>query len=210
MFLRSVAGAGGTSRVGAAGPTADFASSWGGDAIVSVRIDPVNRNDLWMHRLSDGSDTRLAVNTPFNESHGKVSPDGRWLAYVTDQSGRDDVWIAAFPSCQTRRLASTAGGTAPQWGKGGTELFYLSPEQQLNVVSIGGGPDAVDVSAPHALFQMPTLASEGRLLMPTANNYLAAPDGERFLAAVSARDPTLPPISIVVNWPAVVNRGPSR
>ena len=126
MFVRAVAGAGTVSRVGSAESMPDFASSWIGDWVVSVRIDPVNRNDLWLHRMSDGSDTRLSVNTTFNESHGKVSPDGRWLAYVTDQSGRDEVWVATFPSGETRRQVSTAGGTAPEWGEGGKELFYLS------------------------------------------------------------------------------------
>jgi len=160
--------------------------------------------------MSDGSDTRLPVNTEFNESHGKVSPDGQWLAYVTDQPGRDEVWIARFPSGETRRQVSTAGGTAPQWSKGGTELFYLSPDRHMMAVSIAAGHDGMDVGVPRALFQMPNLVAEGRVLMPTANNYVAAPNGERFLGAVSAHDPNLPPISIMVNWPAVVNRRSSR
>lgn len=210
MFVRPIAGAGGVSRVGTAGLVPDFASSWIGDAIVSVRIDPVNHNDLWVHRISDSSDTRLPVNTAFNESHGKVSPDGQRLAYVSDQSGRDEVWIATFPSGEARRQVSTAGGTAPQWGKGGRELFYLSPGRELMIASMAGGPGGVAVADPRALFQMPNLVTEGQVLMPTSNNYLVAPDGERFLAAVSARDPNLPPISIVVNWPALVNRGQSR
>jgi serine/threonine protein kinase/Tol biopolymer transport system component len=210
MFVRAVAGAGTVSRVGSAEPMPDFASSWVGDSVVSVRIDPVNRNDLWMHRMSGGSDTRLSVDTAFNESHGKVSPDGQWLAYVTDQSGRDEVWIATFPSGDMRRQVSTTGGTAPQWGKGGKELFYLSPGRNLLAASIAGGHGGVDLGAPRALFQMPNLVAEGRVLTPTSNNYLATPDGERFLAAVSARDPNLPPISIVVNWSALLNRGQSR
>lgn len=209
MFVRSVAGADGVARVGAGG-VPDFASSWIGDSVVSVRIDPVNRNDLWMHRMSDGSDTRLPVNTAANESHGKVSPDGQWLAYQTDQSGRDEVWIARFPSGEARRQVSATGGTAPQWGNGSNELFYLSPGQQLMVASIAGGRGGVDLGPSRMLFQMPNLVAEGRVLMPTSNNYIAARDGERFLAAVSPRDPNLPPIAIVVNWPAVVNRSQSR
>jgi Tol biopolymer transport system component len=205
MFVRSVIGAGSLTRVGSAEPQPDFASSWIGDTVVSVRVDPVNRNDLWMHRMSDGTDTRLPVNTAFNESHGKLSPDGRWVAYVTDQSGRDEVWIATFPSGETRRQVSTAGGTAPQWGKGGKELFYLSPARHLMVASMPSGPSGPDGGAPRVLFQMPNLVMEGRVLMPTSNNYVAAPDGERFLAAVSARDPNLPAISIIVNWPALLH-----
>lgn len=205
MFVRAVAGAGAVSRVGSAESVPDFASSWSDDSVVSVRIDPVNRNDLWLHRMSGGSDTRFSLNTSFNESHGKVSPDGQWLAYVTDQSGRDEVWIASFPSGEARRQVSSTGGTVPQWGKAGRELFYLSPDRHLMAATVTGGRGGADLSAPHALFQMPILVAEGRVLMPTSNNYFAAPSGERFLAAVSARDPNLPPISIVVNWPALLN-----
>jgi serine/threonine protein kinase len=205
MFVRAVAGAGTVSRVGSAESMPDFASSWIGDWVVSVRIDPVNRNDLWLHRMSDGSDTRLSVNTTFNESHGKVSPDGRWLAYVTDQSGRDEVWIATFPSGETRRQVSRAGGTAPEWGDGSKELFYLSLDRHVMAASISahGG---VDIGAPNGLFRMPNLIAEGQVLMPTATNYVVTRDGRRFLAAVSAPDPNASPLNIVVNWPAALNR----
>jgi serine/threonine protein kinase/Tol biopolymer transport system component len=201
MFVRAVAGSSTVSRVGAAESLPDFASSWIGDWVVSVRIDPINRNDLWLHRISDGSDTRLLVNTTFNESHGKVSPDGRWLAYVTDQSGRDEVWIATLPSGEMRRQVSTAGGTAPEWGEGSKELLYLSPQRRVMVASIGGH-DGVDIGAPSGLFQMPNLIVEGRLLTPTSNNYVVTRDGRRLLAAVSTPDPNASPINILVNWPA--------
>ena len=176
-------------------------------AILGVRIDPVNHNDLWIHRTSGGTDTRLSVDTTFNESHGRVSPDGHWIAYVTDQLGRDEVWIATLPSCETRRRVSTAGGTAPEWGEGGKELFYLSSDRHLMAASIDDGPGGASIGAPKALFRMPNLIAEGRLLMPTSNNYVATGDGRGFLAAVAAPDPNAPPLSIVVNWPAVLDRG---
>ncbi len=71
---------------------------------------------------------------------------------------------------------------------------------------VAAGQTGVNVGTPKALFQMPNLIEEGRLLMPTSNNYLATPDGRRFLAAVRARDPNAPPISVVVNWLAVPSR----
>jgi Tol biopolymer transport system component len=183
---------------------ADFASSWIGDSVVSVRIDPTNRNDLWIHRMSGSSDTRLSINTASNESQGKVSPDGRWLAYVTDQSGRDEVWIATFPSGEPRRQVSTAGGTAPDWGEGSKELFYLSPDRHVMAASMS---ERGEIGAPTALFQMPNMIAEGGLLMPTANNYVVTRDGRRFLAAVSAPNSNASPVNIVVNWPAALNRG---
>jgi serine/threonine protein kinase/Tol biopolymer transport system component len=206
LFVRGVTGAGAATRVGSTAVAPDFASGWSpdGDSVVSVRIDPIYGNDLWMHRMSDGKDTRLSINTTFNESHGTVSPDGRWLAYTTDESGRAEVWLASFPSGEVRRHVSTAGGTMPQWGEG--ELFYLSLDRQLMAVPFATGQSGVNVGTPKALFQMPNLIEEGRLLMPTSNNYVATPDGQRFLAAVSARDPNAAPFSVVVNWLAVSNR----
>ena len=206
MFVRALTGAGTVSQLGLFDAMPAFASSWIGDSVVSVRIDPINRNDLWVHRMSDGSDTRLAVNTAFNESHGKVSPDGQWLAYVTDQSGRDEVWIARFPSGESRRQVSSSGGTVPQWSEGGMEVFYLSLDARLMAATITATHGGVDIGAPHALFRMPALVAEGRVLMPTSNNYLAVRDGQRFLAAVSASDPHPAPLNIVVNWPTIVVR----
>lgn len=206
LFVRSVTGAGAATRVSSTAARPDFASCWSpdGDSLVSVRIDPAQGNDIWVHRVSDNSDTRLPINTSFNESHGSVSPDGRWLAYTTDESGRAEVWLASFPSGEGRRRVSTAGGTMPRWGDG--ELFYLSLERQLMALPVAAGQSGVNVGTPKALLQMPNLIEEGRLLMPTSNNYLATPDGRRFLAAVRARDPKAPPISVVVNWLAVSSR----
>jgi Tol biopolymer transport system component len=205
LFVRGVTGAAAATRVGSTAVIPDFASCWShdGDSLVSVRIDPAHGTDIWVHRMSDGSDTRLSINTTFNENHGSVSPDGRWLAYTTDESGRTEVWLASFPSGETRRRVSTAGGTMPQWGQ--RELFYLSPDRQLMAVPVAAGQSSINVGTPRALFQMPNLIEEGRLLMPTSNNYLATPDGRHFLAAVGARDPNAPPISVVVNWIAIPN-----
>ena len=66
--------------------------------------------------------------------------------------------------------------------------------------AITGRNGGIDIGAPQALFRMPPLVAEGRLLMPTSNSYLAVPNGQRFLAAVSASDPQPPPLNVVVNW----------
>ena len=118
LFIRNITGTSPASRFVVA-QTPNFASSWSADgrSIVSVRIDPANRNDLWVQRVQDGAAERLSFNTPFNESQGKVSPDNRWIAYVTDESGADEVWVARFPSGDGRRQVSVGGGTSPQWGR---------------------------------------------------------------------------------------------
>jgi eukaryotic-like serine/threonine-protein kinase len=207
LFIKSIASAGAASLVGPS-KIADFASSWSQDgrSIVSVRIDPANRNELWVHRLNDGTDERLPFDTPFNESRGRLSPDNRWIAYDTDAAGRNEVWVASFPSGELRRQVSVGGGMSPEWGQGSREITYLSDDRRLMAARFGAGEASVDVGAPRALFQIQNLAEIDQLSFPTSNAYVAASDGQRFLVAVRAKDPDAPPISIIVNWRALLNR----
>ncbi len=207
LFIKNVADADAASRVGTS-KMPNFASSWSGDgrSIVSVRIDLANRTDLWVHRLDDGVDERLSFNTRFNEFQGKVSPDSRWIAYVTDESGKNEVWVASFPSGEIRHQVSVGGGTSPQWGEGSREILYLSDDKRLMATAFGHGETGADVGAPRALFRIETLADVDRGFFPTSNAYVAAANGQRFLVAIRARDPNAPPITIIVNWRALLNR----
>jgi Tol biopolymer transport system component len=206
LFIKNLADAGAASQVGVS-KAANFASSWSGDglSIVSVRIEPPNRNDLWVHRLQDAVDERLWFNTRFNESHGKVSPDNHWIAYDTDASGKDEVWVASFPSGEIRRQVSVGGGMSPEWGEGSKEILYIS-DKRLMSARFSAVQTEVDVGTPRALFQIENLADVDPLGLETSNTYVAASNGQRFLVAVRARDPSAPPIHIVVNWMALLNR----
>jgi serine/threonine protein kinase/Tol biopolymer transport system component len=186
--------------------TANFASGWSGDgqSIVSVRMDSTTGNDLWVQRVQGtGRDERLPINTSFNEVDGKVSPDSRWIAYVTDESGRDEVWIATFPSGTMRHQVSIGGGTSPQWSGSAKELFYIADEK-LVVVSFTAGQAGVELGTRQVLFQIGNLAGVDRLVFPTSNAYAVTSNGQRFLVAVSVADRNAPPISVVVNWRALL------
>ena len=207
LFIKDVGSLATAARVGAsARPT--FASSWSGNggAIVSVRTDPIARDDLWVHRLQDHVDERLSVDTEFNETHGTVSPDNRWIAYQTDASGRREVWIASFPSGEIRRQVSVGGGASPEWGEGSSEIVYLSDDGRLMSARVRGEPTTVDVGAPRALFAIPNLGEVDQMSFPTANVFVAASNGQRFLVAVRVHNPDAPPINIVVNWRALLSR----
>lgn len=183
-----------------------FASSWSSDGskIVTVRIDPTTRDDLYVDHLQDGRSEQLPMNTAANEYHAVVSPDDRWLAYVTDESGRDEVWIASFPSGQIRRQVSTDGGTSPQWTERGGELAYVSQRKWLTVRSFAGMDAGIALGPPRELFDASAFVETTPLVTPTANAYTAAVDGRRFLAAVRATDPAVPPIQLIVNWRALL------
>jgi eukaryotic-like serine/threonine-protein kinase len=186
----------------------DFPSSWtrDGSSIVGVRIDSASGNDLWVHRLQHPEGERLWFNTQFNESQGSVSPDSRWIAYVSDESGKDEVWVASFPSGDIRHQVSASGGISPRWGESSREIFYISLAKELMAAPFAQGRTGIAVGPPHVLFKVDNLVDVERRLFPSANAYVSAADGHRFLMAVRVRDPKTPPISIVVNWPALLNR----
>jgi eukaryotic-like serine/threonine-protein kinase len=179
-----------------------FASSWSdnGPRIVTVRIDPATRDDLYIDYLQDGRAERLPMNTAANEYQAVVSPDDRWLAYVTDESGRDEVWVASFPSGQVKRQVSINGGTSPQWTDRGRELAYLSERKWLTIRSFAGTDSEIALGTPRELFDAAAFVETTPLLTPTANAYTAAVEGRRFLAAVRANGPAVPPIQLIVNW----------
>jgi serine/threonine protein kinase len=179
-----------------------FASSWSADGarIVSVRIDPATRDDLYIDSLQDGRAERLPMNTAANEYQAVVSPDDRWLAYVTDESGRDEVWVASFPTGQVKRQISMDGGTSPQWIDGGRELAYLSQRKWMTIRSFTGAGSDIALGTPRELFDASAFVETTPLITPTANAYAAPAHGRRFLAAVRADDPTVPPIQLIVNW----------
>jgi Tol biopolymer transport system component len=183
----------------------DFPLSWSADgrSIVAVSIDPINGTDLWAWQ-QDGkgwSGSRLSLNSTFNEGHGRLSPDGRWIAYVTDESGQDEVWVASFPAGQNRRQVSVAGGVGPEWGARGAEILYISRENQVMTTPF----DAGEAGRPQPLFRLANRL-DTPLVFPSLNLYATPPDAGRFLVAVPVADPNTPPINVVLNWPALVRQ----
>jgi eukaryotic-like serine/threonine-protein kinase len=192
------------SVVATSSSTANFASDWSddGSGAVSVRIDRTSRLDVWHQLLPRGPERRLPFNTSFAESQAKVSPDNRWIAFVTDRSGKDEVWVADFPSGENARVLSRQGGSLPQWSARGKELVYVNEDKQLVAVPFNDGI----AGNPQILFRVEQLADIDRIVMPTANAYVATEDGQRFLVAERGHDPNVPPIRIVVNWQASIAR----
>jgi eukaryotic-like serine/threonine-protein kinase len=128
----------------------------------------------------------------------RVSPDGRWAAYNSDETGRWEVYIAAFPSFTRKRQVSNAGGVQGYWRKDGRELFYLSLEGKLVSVPVNPGA-ALEAGMPKELF--PTRVP----VNPTWDQFAAAGDGQRFLLLESVEsDPK--PFTIVMNWLSAVKR----
>src|SRR5262249_41768225 len=117
--------------------------------------DPKTRNDLWVLPLDGSRNPKPLLQTPFNEWEARISPDGRFVAYTSDESGRAEVYVRPFPSMAEKWQVSTHGGTKPLWRRDGKELLYLADDRKLMSVELKKG-SGFETSAPRALFQTRT------------------------------------------------------
>jgi eukaryotic-like serine/threonine-protein kinase len=172
-----------------------------GQTIVYEHRDPKTQNDLWLKSVSGERKARPFLATPANETGGRVSPDGRWIAYTSDESGRNEIYVTSFPEARSTTRISMDGGTQPEWRRDGRELFYRTSDRKLMAVPIKGGA-AFDAGKPHELFELPPEPPTWIQGGADQRVYAAAADGQRFLIAVPSGEGSATPITVVLNWDA--------
>jgi Tol biopolymer transport system component len=181
---------------------AKFPSDWSpdGGVLLYVNQDDTTGSDLWALPLEDTPMPFPVVQTRFSEDEGQFSPDGRWIAYRSNESGRLEIYVRPFPGLGGARRISVDGGSQPRWRRDGKELFYVASDDKLMAVPIGERANlvALDVGTPIPLFST-RLAGAG---FPK-QQYAVARDGERFLMNVIAEQGTSY-ITIVQNWGAIL------
>jgi Tol biopolymer transport system component len=150
--------------------------------------------------------------TSANEGWGEFSPDGRWVAYQSNESGRFEIYVRTFPRAEGKWLVSVAGGTQPRWRRDGKELFYVAPDGHLMAVSLTADKTGrtLEVGKAVPLFRPNLLTASSAGVVTIASGpkpqYAVGADG-RFLLIVPVAETAAPtPISIVVNWPATLKR----
>jgi len=140
------------------------------------------------------------LQSQFDESEGKFSPDGRWVAYVSNESGRNEIYVQSFPLAGAKFQISTGGGTEAQWRKDGTELFYVAADQMLMAVPLKlGRPPAEPFQAgsPKPLFAVQLVQGTN-----VGRDYAVSNDGQRFLVPSAEGSGEAPPLTVVLNWQA--------
>jgi Tol biopolymer transport system component len=154
------------------------------------------RMDVWALSFGDRR-TAPVLNTVYAEGFATVSPDGKWLAYQSDESGRNEVYVQAFDGLDggTRRhVAVSKGGGLPRWRSDSSELYYMTNDGRVISVSIRPAADgSVESGTPEVLFQT-------RPIPPTWNLYDVSPDGQRFLVNIPLEWTSAAPITVVTNW----------
>ncbi len=176
-----------------------FPDDWSRDGrfILYDRQDPKTQTDLWVLPMPGPGKPFPYIVADTQQTHAQFSPDGRWVAYASGESGRQEVYVQAFPSTGGKWQISTEGGDEPSWRGDGKELFFLSPRLQLTAVDVKGG-DTFEVATPHPLFSIrtPNYVNLGG----SRSVYVMTRDGQRFLVNSSVEDAYASPITVVVNW----------
>jgi eukaryotic-like serine/threonine-protein kinase len=183
----------------------DAAASWSpdGQTMAFVRNGAETQHDIWVLPLTGDRRPRAIVQTRFDEGYPEFSPDGHWLAYASDESGRSEVYVRPYPGPGPRQQASTDGGTAPAWSRDGRELFYTTTQSvggqatltRMMAIPLTWRP-TLSTGAPHMLFQGRYGASA------VIRGYDVTSDGQRFLMIQQKERPPLSGTDMVLvqNW----------
>jgi len=180
--------------------------SWGNDGrtlIYTEGYHPETGIDIWRIQIEGDTTPKPILNTIFNETHPSLSYDGHWLAYVSDESGQEEVFVCSFPDLRNKTQISTDGGMEPLWSPDGKELYYRDLSgNKLMAVSIITEP-YLDPGKPRLLFQGIFIGSTG----PWGRNYDITPDGKRFLMIEQgAMKSDATQINVIYNWSEELKR----
>ena len=199
LYRKQADGAGGNDKLlEAPGITQiPFSVSSDGRYLAYMRLDtksPTNW-DIWALPMFGDRKPFPVVSTQFPDVSPSLSPEGKWLAYANNESGRVEVYIQPFPNGSGRWQVSTAGGTRPTWRKDGKELFFQTPDQQMMAVDVRENGASLQLGTPHALFKATTVsAPEGP--------YAVSADGKKFIINTVTTQGGSEPLTLVTNWTA--------
>jgi eukaryotic-like serine/threonine-protein kinase len=168
-------------------------TSWSPDgrSLLFEQTDPKTASDIWVLPARGDHTPQPYLATSFSEDDAHFSPDGKWVAYTSDESGRDEVYVRSFPDPHNRVQISTEGGASPRWAPAGHELFFLSIDRRLMAVKVDP-TKPLQAGMPTPLFD--TSVGLG------ANRYVPSKDGQRFLLSVSTPESSAAPLVVVLNW----------
>ncbi|MBZ5625136.1 MAG: serine/threonine-protein kinase [Acidobacteriia bacterium] len=190
-------------------PEPKFPQDWSSDGrflIYSVnRGDRGGNNlDLWLLPLKGEQKPTQFLGTPFTESQGRFSPDCRYIAYVSNESGKTEVYVRSFSSdgkAGGQQMISQGGGSQPLWRRDGKELFYISADSKVMAVPVSTAPTFRRVGAPVALFTAPIYGG-GR----NTHRWAAMPDGQKFIINSVLTEAVSEPITAIMNWTQLLKK----
>jgi Tol biopolymer transport system component len=197
LFRKSVSGVGNSEAVLKDGKSKDPLFVTPDGTRLFYRVTGPNGNDIWQVPLAGGGPATPVIDSRFDENYGRLSPDGKWMLYNSNESGRPEIYAISMPSRSNRVRVTTSGGEFPRWRSDGRELFYLSPDNKLTAVAVKTNGDDLVLGEPQPLFEVTVPAQPGA-------PYVVANDGQRFLLIIDTL-PAPPPLTVVLNWTNLLN-----
>jgi eukaryotic-like serine/threonine-protein kinase len=173
-------------------------TDWSHDSksIILSEARPETRGDIWLMSADGEGEPAPYAHSPFNETYGVVSPDGRWLAYASDESGAFEIYVDAFPTPRSRGRLSLGGGTEPRWSGDGGEVFFRRGTE-IHVARVDSSSGTPQAASTERLFDA----------VGDIRSYDVAVDGKRFLVNLPGVDrPT--PMRVVVNVRSLLPSAP--
>jgi Tol biopolymer transport system component len=201
LYVKAVSGADGEELL-LERPNDDFPQDWSKDGrfLLYWEVDSKTGKDLWALPMTVGNakpaDAKpiLIANTPFEERNGQFSPDGKWVAYETNESGRFEIVVQPFPERSGKWQVSSNGGVQPRWRADGKELYFIAPDGKMMAATISSSASGFSSETPVELFST-HLAGPGAVLK---QQYAIWRDG-RFLLNQQT-DTANAPITLILNW----------
>jgi eukaryotic-like serine/threonine-protein kinase len=196
LYRRASSGAG-SDEVVFKSESRKYPTDWSRDGrfLIYITEDPATKWDLWVLSLDRSRKAAPFARSAFDELQGQFSPDGRWIAYASEESGKWEVYVQPFPVTGSKWKISTAGGADPSWRRDGKELFYLAADKKLMAVEVKTDSASFDAGIPKPLF-----ATRVTGLADSRNHYVVTPGGRQFLINNVIEEATASPINVVVNW----------
>jgi Tol biopolymer transport system component len=187
-----------------------FSTDWSADGrwVVYHRPDGEGGGyDIWALSLEGERRSMPVTRGRSNEIQAEVSPDSRWVAYSSDESGRYEIYVQPFPDAAAgaKTTISVGGGLQPRWSADGRELYYLRSDSTLMAVAVRTDGSRLSAGASTSLFKtnLPTAMNAYR------SDYAVAPDGKGFVMKVAAEGTRPPTITVILNWPALLKKPPT-
>jgi hypothetical protein len=179
-----------------------FPSDWSRDGghVLFTTTAPAASYDVWILPMNGTGTARPLLATAASESQAEFSPDRRLMAFTSDESGRDEVYVQTFPDASARRLVSAGGGGYPRWGKNGTVLYYRSSQGRLIVLPVRVDKSAITLGAARDV--MPLIEPPAALI----HSYDVAADGRILALTPPSGDADRPVLTVLVNWRATLPR----
>jgi len=198
LYQKAASGAGNDELLLSAATSSEFATDWSqeGGLIAFHVFDTKSKTgrDLWVFSVADRK-ARPFLSTAFDEWSPQFSADGRWMAYASNESGMEEVYVQAFPASGGKWQISSAGGAYPRWQRDGKEVFYIAPDKTLMAVEVLAG-SGFAAGVPKPLFKTQIKRFD------IGFQHDVSPDGKRFLVNTLAKEEKADAITVVQNWTA--------